>query len=185
MDEISLHVLDIIQNSIKAGTKKITLIIKYDENSSLLTIIISDNGCGMDQSYAEKVCDPFITSRTTRKVGMGLSLFKASAEGSGGNFKIQSKKGIGTEVTAIFNYKNIDCPPLGKMTETFITQVICNKDIDFIYKFITNKGEMDFDTREVKKVLGNEVELDNPDVINWMRNSIESELNDIDGGSLL
>ena len=95
MNEISLHILDILQNSIHAGASLITVIIRYDQAAGTLSISIEDDGCGMDEAYLEKVTNPFVTGRTTRRVGLGIPLFKAGAEGCGGSFEIKSQKGRG------------------------------------------------------------------------------------------
>lgn len=185
MDEISLHILDIIQNSVKAGATLIKIIIDYNGVTGILTVIIADNGSGMDQEMVKKVTDPFVTTRTTRKVGLGLPMFKASAEGTGGSFEIISQKGEGTTVKAVFNYKHIDCPPLGNMTDTIISQVISYKDIDFEYIFSTATGKMEFATQEVKNVLGGSSMISEPSVIDWMRQSINNEINEIGGGDIV
>ena len=185
MDEISLHILDIIQNSLKAGAALVEISIDYNSATGMLTVVITDDGCGMDSEMVERVTNPFVTSRTTRKVGLGIPMFKAGAEATGGSFKITSQKGVGTVVTAVFNYKHIDCPPLGSMTDTFISQVISHKDIDFEYTFSTSDGKMEFSTREVKNVLGDSSMLGEPAVIDWMRQSINNEIKEIGGGEIV
>lgn len=95
MNEISLHILDILQNSIRAGASLIIVIVHFDQASGRLSVSIEDNGCGMDEEYVLKVTDPFVTERTTRRVGLGIPLFKAGAEGCGGSFEIKSQKGKG------------------------------------------------------------------------------------------
>ncbi|MBS7262118.1 MAG: ATP-binding protein [Eubacteriales bacterium] len=182
MNEISLHVLDIIQNSIKAGADLIVIVIEFD--GERLTVTITDNGCGMDAETAARVTDPFVTSRTTRRVGLGIPLFKASAEATGGSLTVRSEKGVGTVVQAIFYYGHIDCPPLGSMTQTIVSQIVCHTDVDFAYSFVTPRGRMDFSTREVRQVLGDDVPLDTPEVVVWMRESIDNEINEIGGGSI-
>jgi nitrogen fixation/metabolism regulation signal transduction histidine kinase len=132
----------------------------------------------MSKEFVAKVCDPFVTTRTTRKVGMGISLFKASAEISGGSFSIDSQEGKGTTVTAVFDVSCIDCPPLGDITGTMVSQFVCHQDIDFRYIFTTENGTMEFDTRIVKQVLGG-VGLDTPEVMQWMLQSIKQELAEI------
>ena len=185
MDEISLHILDIIQNSVKAGATLIKISIEYNWPTGILTVTIEDNGCGMDQEMVIRVTDPFVTTRTTRKVGLGLPMFKASAEGTGGNFEVKSQKGSGTTVKAVFNYKHIDCPPLGNMTDTIISQVISYKDIDFEYIFSTEAGRMEFSSREIKNVLGGSSMISEPAVIEWMRQSINNEIKEIGGGDII
>ena len=184
MNEISLHILDILQNSLRAGASLITVTVQFDEATGKLTVSIEDNGCGMDREYVLKVTDPFVTERTTRRVGLGIPLFKAGAEGCGGSFEIKSKKGEGTLIRAVFMTGNIDCPPLGNMTDTMVSQIISHQDVDFIYKFTTSAGEMNFDTREIKNALEG-VPLDTPEIISWMRESINEEINEIGGGKVL
>lgn len=184
MNELSLHVLDILQNSVKAGAKLITLELTLDETAGTLTISLTDDGCGMSGEMTAKVLDPFVTSRTTRRVGLGLSLMKQSAESTGGKLTLDSAQGKGTTVTAVFYYRHIDCPPLGNLTDTFLAQVTATPEIDFIYKFGTGQGEMRFDTREIKAVLG-EVPLSQPEVYTWMRQSINEEIKEIGGGIIL
>lgn len=184
MNEISLHILDILQNSIRAGAGLISVIIEYDAHTGRLTVTVEDNGCGMDEEYVKKVIDPFVTERTTRRVGLGIPLFKAGAEGCGGSFELKSQKGKGTIVRAQFYTRNIDCPPLGNMTDTMVAQVISHKDVDFVYRFITADGEMNFDTREIKAALQG-VPLDTPEIISWMRESIDQEIKEIGGGNIL
>lgn len=185
MNEISLHILDILQNSIKAGATLITVVIELDETKGLLRVSITDNGCGMDEEYVQRVTDPFTTGRTTRRVGLGIPLFKASAEATGGSLTVTSRKGEGTEVTAVFDYTHIDCPPLGNMTDTFVAQVMSHPELDFEYSYVTGKGRMDVSTREMRAILGEAVALNDPSVIAWLRESIENEMKEIRGGSIL
>lgn len=185
MNEISLHILDILQNSIKAGATLITVIIEVDEQHGTMTVRITDNGCGMDEEYVQRVTDPFTTGRTTRRVGLGIPLFKASAEATGGTLSVVSEKGKGTEVTAVFYYTHIDCPPLGNMTDTFVAQVMSHPELDFEYRFVTDKGQMEISTVQMRQILGEDVALNEPSVIGWMRESIEEEMKEIRGGSIL
>ena len=123
MKEISLHILDIIQNSISAKAKVIQLTIFESTINNVLIVTIEDNGQGMEEDFLEKVTNPFITTRTTRKVGLGISLLKAAAERCGGSFHIDSQKGIGTKVEAIFQYNHIDRAPLGNMPAVSYTHL--------------------------------------------------------------
>ena len=113
MRELSLNVLDIAQNSISAGASEVEITVEEISSASKMTIIIKDNGCGMDEETVRNVMDPFYTTRTTRKVGMGVPLFKMAAESTGGSFDIVSELGVGTTVTAVFGLSNIDRMPLG------------------------------------------------------------------------
>ena len=117
MKELSLHILDIAKNSVKAGASKIEITVSISESDDRLEIIISDNGCGMSKEFLARVRDPFTTTRTTRKAGLGIPLFEAAALQSGGDFDIESEEGVGTVVRAGFGYSNIDRAPLGSMSE--------------------------------------------------------------------
>ena len=153
MNELSLHILDIVQNSIKANATLVKIIIKEDRVNNVYTIIIEDNGHGMNEKTLSEVDDPFFTTRTTRKVGMGVSLFKMACEMTEGSFKIESKVDEGTKVTAIFKNDHIDRAPLGSIEETISILILNDKNIDIYYEHIVDNKEYVFDTREVKKVL--------------------------------
>ena len=178
MLELSLHVLDIVNNSVKAEAKNIEIIIDEQIKKNTLTVTIRDNGCGMDEEFLKTVTDPFKTTRTTRKVGMGISLFKSAAEATGGSFTISSQKNIGTEVIAIFTYDHIDRQPMGDMAATLQTLVSGNESIDFIYRHIRNEKEFLFDTAKIKEILG-DVSLNNPEILVWIKDYIEEGLQEI------
>ena len=184
MKELSLNILDIAQNSIKAEATVINIEVIESAVNNILSIKISDNGCGMDKDFLDKVCDPFVTTRTTRKVGLGIPLLKSSAEGCDGEFKISSQKNVGTEVFASFALNHLDRVPLGDMAQTIITLITFNEKIKYIYKHVTDKGEFIFDTEEIKKVLGDDISLNVPDVLNWINDYINENLSTIDGGKI-
>ena len=135
MEDLSLHILDIVENSIAAGAKKIEIKIIEDKKKDLLTIEITDDGKGMDEKTLNKVLDPFYTTRNTRKVGLGLPLLAQSAEESGGTVKIESEPGKKTTVKATFGYSHIDCKPLGDVGETLKVLIAGNPDINFIFEY--------------------------------------------------
>ena len=122
MNDLSMHILDIVQNSISAGATRVSLTVDENPAADLLTIVIGDNGRGMTPEQVSRLSDPFFTSRTTRKVGMGIPLLKQSAEQSGGEIRITSEPGRGTEVTAVFGYSDIDRPPLGDVANALPLQ---------------------------------------------------------------
>ncbi len=169
MQEISLHIMDIAQNSItaKATLIQISLNITKDE----IIIEIEDNGCGMSEEMLKNVISPFVTTRTTRKVGMGISLFAQGAQDTGGKFSITSKLNEGTKLKAVYIKNSIDRPPIGDFTGTMHSLIICNPEIDFIVKII-NEEENVMDTREVKEILG-DVAIDTPDVSLWIKENLE------------
>lgn len=179
MREISLNVLDITQNSISAGASLIEIDVAEDSAADLLTISITDNGKGMTEQQIKSVTDPFYTTRTTRKVGLGVPLFKMAAEMSGGNFSIQSVVGEGTKVTAVFGLSNVDRMPLGDMTATVSLLVRCNPQLDFVYRRSRDDKSFTLDTREVRDILGAEVPLDSQDVLTWLEGFIRENTEEL------
>ena len=149
MEDLSLHILDIVENSIEANASKIIIRIDEDIKGDWLTIEIKDNGRGMDETTVKRVLDPFYTTRTTRKVGLGLSLLAQSAKESGGYIEIKSKPGEGTEIKVAFRYSNIDRKPLGDINETLMTLVIGNPGINFIYEYQSGDTKFGFDTSKM------------------------------------
>lgn len=178
MKELSLHILDIAKNSVKAKASVIEIIISEDEGTNLLTIEIKDNGCGMSKEFLETVRDPFSTTRTTRKVGMGIPLFEAAAVQCGGYVDITSEEGVGTEFKVVFEYNHIDRAPLGDMPGTMQVLISGSPEIDFIYRHEKNKKTFTMDTRELRQVLG-EVPLDTPDVLAWIDGFIQEGLSEL------
>ncbi len=178
MKELSLHILDIVQNSVAAGARLIMLDLIEDVNTDLLEFSIKDDGCGMTEETLKKVTDPFTTGRTTRRVGLGIPLLKAAAELTGGGLELTSEPGVGTTVTARFVYDSIDRQPLGNMAETILGIIISYENIDFVYYHRVNEKEFTIDTREIKGILG-EVSLNEPEVVLWLSgflNENETEL---------
>lgn len=183
MRELSLNVLDIAQNSITAKANLIEIDLTIYPKNNFFYIIIKDNGCGMDSEMIKRVCDPFTTTRTTRKVGMGIPLFKMSAEMSGGTFEITSQKGVGTTVKAGFQIDNVDRMPLGDFEGTIITLVAMNTQIDFLVKITNDLREGVFDTREFKKILDG-VPIDSPEILAYIKEYFSENLTSIIGGIL-
>lgn len=181
MEDISLHILDLAQNSIAAGASRIEINIQDIRQQGILRITICDNGKGMDEDQVVNAVDPFYTTRTTRKVGLGIPLFKASAEATGGYVKIHSQKGTGTTVQAVFHSSHIDCLPMGRMEDTVTTLIFCNPDVDFIYSHESCGRQFVLNTGEIRQQLG-EVSIANPDVIGWLKDYINEGLNEIYGG---
>ena len=167
MREIALHILDIVQNSVVAGATKIEVDICEDIQADRLAVIIRDNGCGMTKEFLEKVVDPFTTKRTTRKVGLGIPLFKAAAEATDGSFDIWSEVGRGTVVTAVFGHSHIDRQPLGDMAGTMLGLFTSYENINFLYRHKSNDKVFEVDTAELKSVLG-DVPFSAPEVYLWL-----------------
>ena len=182
MRELSLNLLDIAYNCITAKASLVEITVDENTSDHTLSITVADNGCGMDEETLNKVQDPFYTTRTTRKVGLGVPLFKMSAEMCGGSFKIESEKGVGTTVYADYKTDNIDFVPLGDMVSSIITLATMSKDTDILYRQILDGKEIIFDTREIKKILGEDVPIDLPDVIQWMRGYLDELIESLNGG---
>ena len=172
MKELSLHLLDIVQNSISAGASRIEIGITDSQQRDLVEISVKDNGCGMSEEFVQRVTDPFTTTRTTRKVGLGIPLFKLAAETAGGEFKITSEAGKGTLVYASFQHSNIDRPPLGDLRGTLITLIQGSPDINIIYTYTTDRGQFVLDTEEVREVMAG-VPINEPEVLNWIGEFIQ------------
>lgn len=174
MRELSLNILDIAQNSIAAGASLTEILVKEDTVKKELLIGIYDNGKGMTEEQVRNVQDPFFTTRTTRKVGMGIPLFKMAAEQTGGSFKITSQVGVGTKVEALFKTDSIDFTPLGDMASTISTIVCMNEDKDFIYTRKVDDVEFKFSSADIKTILEG-VPLSEPSVINWVEGYISEQ----------
>ncbi|MBC8415214.1 MAG: ATP-binding protein [Candidatus Cloacimonetes bacterium] len=151
MEDLSLHILDVVENSIEANASKIKIKIIEEKSKDLLVIEIKDNGRGMNKETINKVLDPFYTTRTTRKVGLGLSLLAQAAKESNGDFEINSKPGVGTEVKASFQYSHIDRKPIGNMNDTIVTLIISHPEINFIYEYQDEEENYILDSKEILK----------------------------------
>ena len=178
MTEISLHILDIAQNSVKANAKNIEIDILEDIENDIFKVVISDDGSGMDKEFLKNVTDPCKTTRTTRKVGMGLSLFKTAAEITGGSLCIKSELDKGTEVTATFVHSSIDRQPLGDIASTITTLIGSDENIDYIYTHAYNGEKFEFNTKMVKEIMQG-VSLNTPEVLNWIEEYINEGLKSI------
>ncbi|MDD2491299.1 MAG: ATP-binding protein [Bacteroidales bacterium] len=178
MNDLSLHIIDIIQNSLSAGAGIIKLTVEEDIPRDSLVIIIEDNGRGMTKEVAERLEDPFYTTRTTRRVGMGIPLFKQSALQSGGGLSITSEVGKGTVVRAWFVHSNIDRPPLGDIANSFVLMVSANPEMHFVLKYIYNGNEYIFDSMEVAEVLG-DISLSDVRVIKMLEEMVGENIKEL------
>lgn len=182
MPEISLNILDVAENSVRAEATLVEIDISAQTIQDTLTVIIRDNGCGMTNEQVEKVQDPFFTTRTTRKVGLGVPFFKMAAESAGGSFSIISEIGKGTEVEAVFGLSHIDRMPLGDISSTIHTLVVFNEKIDFVFRYRYDKDEFVMDTREFREILGEEVAFTEPEVSRFIKDYLESNKEETDRG---
>lgn len=175
MKEIALHILDIANNSVRAGATHIELSLV--EEGETLTFTVKDNGCGMSADFLARVCDPFTTTRTTRKVGLGIPLLMLAARQTGGDVTISSHtgEGHGTELSATFYLHHIDCMPLGNMVDTVLTLIQGAPTVDWTYTHSKNGKCVSLSTAAIRQALGDDIPLDTPDVLLWIRSSLEEE----------
>lgn len=182
MRDLSLHLLDLAQNSISAGASLVTIRIAVDERG-WLTMVLKDDGKGMSPELLARVTSPFATTRTTRKVGLGIPMMLENAEKAGGTLTIQSEEGKGTELTVTMDTRNIDCLPLGDLSGTVLSLIMTNPTApEFLFEGKTPKGECTFDTREIRTALGGDIPLNEPEVAAWMQEALKEEMDPIFGG---
>ncbi len=167
MKELSLHLLDVAKNSVTAGAGHISLALEEDEKGRL-TVAIADDGCGMSPEFLAQATDPFTTTRTTRKVGLGLPLYRLAAEQTGGGLRVESAEGRGTTVTAVFDRNHLDCPPLGDVAGTVAMLIQGSPNLCWSYRHTTPKGTAELSTDALREVLGEDVPLDAPEVFSWI-----------------
>lgn len=172
MEDLSLHILDLVENSIGAGAKRVEILIREDRQKDLLSVEIADDGCGMSQSVLRKARDPFFTTRKTRRVGLGLSLFEQAARAAGGELKIESQPGAGTTVAALFQHSHIDRKPLGNIGDTLLTLIVANPEVEFVYTHRRDGAEVSLRTGDIRARLG-PVPLSSPEGIAAVREGIE------------
>jgi hypothetical protein len=173
------HILDIVENSIRAGATLIEISIDEDSLEDLLTLEIKDDGQGMSPDVLKKVLDPFFTTKTVRRVGLGLPLLKDAAERSGGTFHLESQENSGTTVRATFGLHHLDRQPLGAIINIIVILIISNSQVDFFYKHRHNDRRFGMDTREIRKEI-EDVPINHPEIIKYIRGVIEEGLREIE-----
>lgn len=178
MQDISFHILDIAENSIGAGATLIKISIIEDFQKDLLLVKIEDNGRGIPEKLLQKVLDPFYTTRTTRKVGLGLSLLAQSAREAEGDMHIKSREDGGTVVTANFKHGHIDRKPIGNIEDTFLVLIAGNPQIDFIFSYDKNNKHYTIDTRRIKSEL-DDVPINSPAVISAIKKDLQEYLDSV------
>ncbi len=179
-----MNILDVAENSIRAKADYIEIEVMADTEKDMLEVSVRDNGCGMSREQVLKVTDPFFTTRTTRKVGLGIPFFKQAAEGTGGNFEIVSKEGEGTSVKAVFGLSHIDRMPLGDINSTIYTLAVFNEEIDFHYRYSYDGREFVLDTKEMKQILGG-LSFRNEEVSEFIREYLETNQAEVNDGRTL
>ncbi|MGI6021267.1 MAG: ATP-binding protein [Lachnospiraceae bacterium] len=181
MPEIAMSILDVAENSTRAEASLVRIEIDINTASDRMKLIIADDGCGMTQEQVERVTDPFFTTRTTRKVGLGVPFLKQACEAANGEFTIDSKKGEGTEVTAVFEYSNIDRMPIGDLCGTIQQLIVYHPEIDFLFRYSYDGNEFVLDTRQMREILGG-IPLDLPEVAAYILDYLEENKREVDGG---
>ena len=176
MEELAMHILDIVYNSIRAKATLIKIFIEVSIKNNIIKIIIEDNGCGMDIETLNKVADPFYTTRKTRKVGLGISLLKQTALMADGDFKIESKVNEGTKVSVSFKKDNIDTPMMGDLSETFVCILNADEMIDYEFKYIDDNHEFELKTSDLKNILDG-VPISEPSVLLFIKDYIKKGIN--------
>lgn len=181
MRDLSLHLLDLAQNSIRAGASLVQVRLALDENS-VFTLELTDDGCGMDQQTLDGALSPFGTSRTTRKVGMGIPLTQEHALGSGGSFRLESQKGQGTRLMASFDTHHLDCPPLGSLADSLSALLLGNPEKpDFSLELSSPRGQEQLDTRDIKRAL-DPIPLSAPEAAQWLCDNLNEMAEKLFGG---
>ena len=178
-----MSVLDIAENSARARASLVQITIAIDTEADLMTLVIEDDGCGMTPEQVERVMDPFFTTRTTRKVGLGVPFLKEAAEAAEGSLTIESEVGKGTRDTATFRWSSIDRMPLGDISATIQQLIVYHPDTDFLYTYSYNGASFSLDTREMREILGG-VSLAEPEVAAYILEYLEENKRDIDGGNV-
>ncbi len=178
MEDLSLHILDIAENAISAKAKKIEILIIEEPREDRLTIEIRDDGMGMDEEICQKAVDPFFTTRSSRKVGLGLSLMAQAAQEAGGSLRIESKSGKGTNVIATFQYHHIDRKPLGNMTETVVALLLGNPDLEITYTHKKEDKSYVLSSLWLKDRFKNRPRID-PEVLQWVKTHLKEGLGQI------
>lgn len=184
LPEISLNVLDISENSTRAGATLVSILVRISHEDDTLTVVIGDNGCGMTPEQVSHVTDPFFTTRTTRKVGLGVPFFKLAAESTGGHFHIESEPGKGTTVTAVFGLSHIDRMPLGDITSTIHNLIVYHPDTDFVYIYQYDNNSFTLDTRQMREILEG-VPLNAPEVSEYILEYLTENKQETDHGAII
>ena len=179
MQELSLNILDIAENSTRAGASLVEISVVRSTPTQMLSIILEDDGCGMDEEQVKHVVDPFFTTRTTRKIGLGVPFFKMTAEMTGGSFQIRSTPGVGTRVEASYCYGHIDMLPLGDVPSTMVTLISGHPEVDFVYRHEKDGNAFVLDTREIKQMLEG-VDITSNEILSFLRQMMEENIAEID-----
>jgi hypothetical protein len=182
MPEISLNLLDVAENSVRANASCIEILVDIRPKEDSLVIQIEDDGCGMTQEQVAQVQDPFFTTRTTRKVGLGVPFLKQACESTGGSFVIHSEVLKGTKVVATFGLSHIDRMPLGDLNATIYSLVVFHEGIRICYTYRYDGREFTLDTAQLREVLGDDIPFSNAEVSQFIKEYLSTNQEQVDGG---
>ncbi len=171
MEDLAMQMLEIIMNTVHADSREIEIRIVDSEAENLISMTVSDDGKGMNKALLQRVTDPFVTTRETRRIGMGIPFMKGLTEQCGGRFSMRSRPGEGTMLTATVQRDHIDTPPMGDLGEMMMNSIQADENIDYKFNYRTDKGEFAFDTREAREMLDG-VSLLEPSILLWLRDYI-------------
>lgn len=149
MRDLSLHILDVVENSIRANARRVEILVEEDEVADLLRLEIADDGNGMDESMMKQATDPFVTSKPGKRVGLGLALLEQATKEADGEFELESEGGAGTRIRATFRHAHPDRKPLGDIPATLETLVAGNPGVEFLYEYRRGAETITFDTRGI------------------------------------
>lgn len=179
MLELSMHILDIVENSVAAGATVVSISIVENQKRDALCIEIKDNGRGMDEAMLRKSPDPFITTKKGKRVGLGLSMLSEASRKSNGEMKINSAPGEGTEIKATFGLTHLDRQPVGDMIETMIVLIIGHSDVELVYHHDKDGNRFTWSTSRIQDHLGNGLRS-SPEVIEFIRKELQEGLNELE-----
>lgn len=179
MNEISLHIIDIVQNSISAGAKNVKVRLSEDSMKDLVLLEVEDDGVGIDKETLHMVEDPFFTTKSGKSIGLGIPLLKETAEITDGNFELKSKRGKGTLIKATFKRSHIDLPPIGNLEDTILTLVFAAEDINLKFTYEKNGKIFEIETGKIKSMLGS-IPFSNPEVIKFLKEYIKENLKNME-----
>ena len=182
MPELILHILDLVENSVSAGAKEVSVEVEADQKADSLTIVVEDDGCGMSKEQERKSENPFFTTRTTRQTGFGVPFCSQAAKSTGGRFYIESEKGYGTKIKAVFGLSHIDRAPLGDINALVCDLISSYEEIEFRYRYSFNGNGFEFDTRKAKDIL-QIISLREPEVLKTIKNFLDDNKNEADEGA--
>lgn len=182
MPELILHILDLVENAVTAKAKFVSVEIEVDQRTDYLTITVEDNGCGMTKEQERESENPFFTTRTTRRTGFGVPFCSQAAKSTGGRFIIESKKGEGTKVKAVFGLSHIDRAPMGDINALICSFISSYEEMEFRYRYSFNGHGFEFDTRKAKDIV-KPISLKNPEVLRIIKNFLEDNTKEANDGA--